>query len=81
MKGVGYTEYYSKSDIGFNKEWKWYNISGKTYIKNVCDKIKKLTEYKLKKYGLKLKAGDQSEMNNSDLLSPNDIPIYKMLIS
>ena len=80
MKVLGGPDYYCGSDVGFNEEQKCYNISAKTYIKNACDHIKKLTKSKLNNYGSPLNAGNRPEIDGSDLFLPNYIPVYQMLI-
>ena len=55
-------------------------ISVKTYIKNVTDRIEKLLEVSLKKYGSPMEAGDHPEQDETDLLPTSQIPIYQMLI-
>ena len=79
LKGVGEPEYYNGADIGKNAQGMW-EFSAKTYIKNVCDKIEKLLEITLKNYGSPMDVGDHSETDESDLLPPDQIPIYQMLI-
>ena len=51
-----------------------------TYIENVTDKIENLLELPLKNFGLPLDAGDHPEMDESDLLEPECVAIYQMLI-
>ena len=50
------------------------------YIKNVCGRIDKLIVTTLKNYGSPLDSGNHSEIYESDLLPPNYIPIYRILI-
>ena len=57
-----------------------WEISAKTYLKNVTDKIKKLLDTKLQNYGSPMDVGDHPEMDESDLLPPDQVSIYQMLI-
>jgi len=79
LKGVGTPDYYNGADFGFTKNaFPW--MSCKTYIANICDKIEKLMEVKLKGYGSPMEVGDHPESDESDFLPASEIPIYQMLI-
>jgi hypothetical protein len=80
LKGVGEPEYYNGANICKNPVTGCWEFSGKTYIKNVCEKIEKLLGVNLKNYGSPMEVGDHSEMDETDLLPPEQIPIYQMLI-
>ncbi len=56
------------------------DISAKTYIKSVYDRIEKLLETPLRNTGPPLDTGDHPEMDNTDLLVSSEISIYKMMI-
>ena len=53
-------------------------MSAKTYIKSVCDQIEKLLEINLNNYGLPLDVGNNPEINDTDILPPDNISIYQM---
>ncbi len=80
LKGVGVPSYYSGADIEFDKGCSCWTMGAKTYIKNVTDKIEKLLELPLKNFGSPLDAGDHPEMDDTDLLEPERVAIYQMLI-
>ena len=44
----------------------------KTYIKSVCNIIENLAETTLKNYGSLFNAGDHTEMDDTDILSPKN---------
>ncbi|MEM7375710.1 MAG: reverse transcriptase domain-containing protein, partial [Bacteroidota bacterium] len=79
FKGVGTPEYYNGADFSFTEEG-FPVISAKTFIGNVCSKIEKLLEIKLKNYGSPMTTGDHPENDESDLLPGGEITIYQMLI-
>ena len=80
LKGIGEPEYYIGAYIKYDEDQKCSTVSTETYIKKFCDRIEKLTVNTLKNYGLPLDAGDHPEMDNKDLLPPNNIYVYQMLI-
>jgi hypothetical protein len=80
LKGVGAPEYYSGADMFLNPETGLWEMSAKTYVKNVCDKIEKLFGKELKAYGSPMEPEDHPELDDSELLSVEDIPKYQMLI-
>ena len=80
LKGVGEPEYYSRADIEYGKDKKFWTVSAKTYINSVCDRIEKLTKTTLKNYGSPLDAGGHIETENTYILPPNNISVYQMLI-
>ena len=55
-------------------------MSAKTYIKSVCDRIEKLLKINLKKYGFPIDAGDHPEIGDTDILPPDYIYVYQMLV-
>jgi len=82
LKGVGKPEYYLGGDVeevevDGKKAWA---LSAKTCLKNVCDKIERLYEVKLRNYGSPLEAGYHPEIDETPLLSPNEVTKYRMLI-
>jgi len=79
LKGVGEPEYYNGANVYKNPETGCLELSAKTYIKNICEKIEKLLEVNLKNYGSPMEVGDHSETDETDLLPPDQIPIYQML--
>ena len=80
LKGVGEPEYYSGADMKFNKETGNWEMAARTYVASICDKIEKLFECKLKRYGAPMAADDHPEMDDSDFLTGNEITRYQMLI-
>ena len=80
LKGVGEPEYYNGADVTRNTISGSWEFSAKTYLKNVCEKIEKLLDIKLKNYGSPMEVGDHPEIDESDLLNNEDITIYQMLI-
>ena len=79
---MGKQEYYLGGDVeevevDGKKAWV---LSAKTYLKNVCDKIERLYEVKLRNYGSPLEAGYHPETDETPLLSPNEVTKYRMLI-
>ena len=78
LKSAGQPMYYIGADI-FRDEEGNACVSAVTYIKNVCDRIEKLMEVKLKNIGSPLEAGDHPEMDESDLLYGEEITKYQML--
>jgi hypothetical protein len=79
LGGVGTPEYYNGADISFDKNG-YAQMSAKTYIKNVIERIETLLECTLKNYGSPMDTGDHPELDESDLLGPPNIQIYQMLI-
>jgi hypothetical protein len=79
LRGIGIPDYYSGADWTCDKDGD-ICLSAKTYIKNVCDKIEKLFDVKLKNYGSPLESGDHPEMDESDLLTGEEISMYQMLV-
>ena len=55
-------------------------MSAKTYIKNVSERIEKLLQCTLKNFGSPMESGDHPEMDETDFLPTDKIPIYQMLI-
>ena len=80
LKGVGEPEYYNGADIHKNPETKCWEFSAKTYIKNICEKLEKLLDCTFKNYGSPMEVGDHPETDESDLLPPDYVSIYQMLI-
>ena len=78
LGGVGSPEYYNGADVSIN-EYGIPQMSAKTYIKNVIDRIEKLLQCTLKSFGSPMESGDHPETDESELLPPTDIPIYQML--
>ena len=78
LKNVGPPEYYNGADMSFNKN-KW-TMSAKTYIKNTCAKLEKLFEISFKNYGSPMEVGDHPEVDESDLLDPEEITKYQMIV-
>jgi hypothetical protein len=80
MKNIGPPEYYNGADMSINPEKGYWQISAKTYIKNTCEKIEKLFDIKLRNYGSPLDVGDHPEIDESDLLDPEETTKYQMLV-
>ena len=79
LGGVGTPEYYNGADISFDSNG--YTImSAKTYIKNVTEGIEKLLQCTLKIFGSPMDSGDHPELDETDFLPTEKIPIYQMLI-
>jgi hypothetical protein len=79
LRGVGIPDYYSGADWSCDEDGD-ICLSAKTYVKNLCEKIEKLFETKLKNYGSPLESGDHPEMDESDLLTGEEISLYQMLV-
>jgi hypothetical protein len=82
FKGVGEPEYYLGGDVSRNKnknESISTVLSAKTYILNVCDKIERLFELKLRNYHSPLEGGYHPELDESEFLTGDDISRYRML--
>ena len=82
FKGVGEPEYYLGADVSRKKiPGVPYitTISAKTYLKNVCEKIERLFECKLRNYHSPLEGGYHPELDDSELLEGSDISKYRML--
>jgi hypothetical protein len=79
-KNVEPPRYYNGADMCINPEYGYWQISAKTYITNTCEKIEKLFEVKLKNYGSPMETGDHPEMDQTDLLDPEETTKYQMLV-
>jgi hypothetical protein len=79
-KNVEPPRYYNGADMCINPEFGYWQISAKTYVTNTCEKIEKLFEIKLKNYGSPMETGDHPEIDESDLLDPEEITKYQMLV-
>ena len=66
--------------MGINPESGYWQMSAKTYIKNTCEKIEGLFDVKLKNYGSPMETGDHPEIDESDLLDPEETTKYQMLV-
>ena len=55
-------------------------MPAKTYIKSICDQIENLLKINLKNYRFPLDAGNHPEMDDTDILPPDDISVYQILI-
>ena len=80
LKGIGIPEYYSGGDIWKENNGKYWALGAKTYIRNVCERIERLLEIKLKNYGSPMASGDHPEQDDTDILFGADVSIYQMLI-
>ena len=82
LKGVGKPEFYLGGDVNVIKMAKGstHAFSARTYIKNVCDKIKKMFETTLRNYGSPLEEGYYPELDKSDLLVGKEISKFCMLV-
>ena len=78
VKSVGFPEYYNGGDVYEDKN-DLLCLSAKTYIKQVCEKIEKLFETKLRCYGSPLEPGDHPEMDESEIMDTDDVAKYQML--
>ena len=80
LKGVGEPEYYSGADMKLNPETQLWEMSAKSYLQGVCDRIEKLLEVKLKSYGSPLIKDDHPEADTTDFLVGDEITKYQMLV-
>ena len=80
LKGVGEPEYYNGTDIARNPTSGCWEFSARTYIKNICEKIETFLGLNLNNYGSPMEVRDHSETDDSELLPPEQISIYQMLI-
>jgi len=84
LKGVGVPEYYLGGNIDRSmkpdKDGCKTKISAKTYIVNVCEKIERMFDTKLRNYFSPLEGGYHPELDTSELVSDEDISKYRMLI-
>ena len=80
LKGLGTPEYYSGADVKYDEECGKWEMSSHTYVKNICGKIEKLLEINLKNYGSPMECGDHPELDETDILDNEQIPVYQMLI-
>ena len=82
FKGVGEPEYYLGGDVSRKKKKNGSVstiLSAKRYILNVCDKIERLFELKLRNYHSPLEGGYHPELDESEFLTRDDISRYRML--
>ena len=84
LKGVGVPEFYLGADVGkvkgpFNLKGETTTWSAKTYLKNVCDKIEKLMG-PLRSYSHPMDPNYRPEIDDSPLLSEDEVAKYRMLI-
>ena len=84
LKGVGVPEYYLGGNIDRSvkpdKNGCRTKISAKTYIVNVCEKIERIFDTKLRNHHSPLEGGYHPELDTSTLVSDEDISKYRMLI-
>ena len=79
LKGVGIPEYYLGGDVEINAKY-GMQLSAKTYIKNVTERIEKMFETRLRHYGSPLEDNYHPELDESDLLDADDVTRYQMLL-
>ena len=82
FKGVGEPEFYLGADVTRKKvPGVPYitTLSAKTYIANVCEKIERMFECKLRNYYSPLEGGYHPELDDTELLEGLDISKYRML--
>ena len=83
FKGVGVPEYYLGGDVSLKKNNEGKSqivLSSKTYIMNVCDKIERLFNLRLRNYHSPLEGGYHPELDQSEFLTGDDISKYRMLV-
>ncbi len=80
LKGVGKPEYFNGADMHYDPGSNEWEMSAHTYIKSVCEKIEKVMDVTIKNYGSPMETGDYPEIDESDLLTQEDIAMYQMLI-
>ncbi len=82
LKGVGMLEYYLGGDIALHVMPDGRTViatSAKTYIKQVCNKIESLMQWKLRKFGLPLEPDYHPDSDVSGLLSIDEALRYRMM--
>ena len=83
LQGVGTPEYYLGGDFKVHKKEKggeMITICAKTYIKNICEKIEMVMDFKLKSYETPMAQDDHPENDNSGILNHDEHAKYRMLI-
>ena len=79
FKEIAEPEYYNGADLSVDRSGEM-TMSAKTYLKNIVDKIEDIIGQPLKNYGAPMVTTYHPEIDESDLLDPNFIKIYQMLI-
>lgn len=84
LKGVGKPEFYLGATFGtmkgpFNVKGETTTWSAKTYLKNVCEKIEHLIG-PLRSYSHPMEPDYRPELDDTDLLTGDNIAKYRMLI-
>ena len=82
FKGVGEPEYYLGADVTRKKvPGVPYitTLSAKTYLANVCEKIERMFDCKLRNYHSPLEGGYHPELDETELLVGPEISKYRML--
>ena len=80
LKGVGTPEYYSGADILFNQSTGLWEVSAKTYIKRCKERIEAMFDTQLKNYGSPMEGDDHPELDDTPLMSADEITKYQMLV-
>ena len=87
LKGIGAPRYYLGGDYGRvkstflpNKSKSICYLSAKTYIGNVCSKIKSTMNVKLRNYQMPMDPKYHPEVDDTPLLSPELASKYRMLV-
>ena len=80
LKNESTPEYYNGADLQINSDSGYWEMSAKTYIKNTCEKIEKIFGITLKNYGSPMEDNDHPEIDESDLMTLEDVSKYQMLV-
>ena len=64
----------------YDEEGGTWEMSSHMYVKNICGKIEKLLEINLKNYGSPIEYVDHPELDETNILDNQQIPVYQMLI-
>ena len=83
LQSVGIPEYYIGGDFKIHKKDNGENtmtFCAKTYLTNVCERIEKLMNEKLKSYDTPMATNDHPEMDDSGLLNADEHLRFHMLI-
>jgi transposase InsO family protein len=83
LKGGSSPDYFLGADIKSytDKDGRMHRaISAHTYIQNICTKIENLIKSPLKSYDSPMAPSDHPELDDTNLVEPEDHGIYRMLI-
>ena len=83
LQAIGVPEYYLGGDFKVHRQptgISTFTFCAKTYIKNICQKIEELMGKELKKYDSPMATNDHPELEDTQLLNPDNHSRYRMLI-